>query len=151
MSNDDQLTHTISDWSELFMRQSFHQFKRFMDDSGLSPSQVNTLMRLHHHGVCGVSEVSAHLGVTNAASSQLIERLVQQGLIERTEDPTDRRVRQVMLTEKGRVLVQAGINARGHWMQALTCELSETEQASIKEALQLLIEAAKKLEERKSP
>jgi DNA-binding MarR family transcriptional regulator len=146
MFDDDPLAKTISDWSEVFMHHSFHEFKHFMDESGLSPSQVGTLMRLHHFGPCGISEVGIHLGVTNAASSQLVERLVQQGLIERPEDPVDRRARQLALTEKGQSLVQAGIDSRRSWMQALTCELTSAEQDAIIAALRLLTEAAKKLE-----
>lgn len=55
-------------------------FKRFMDESGLSAPQVNSLFQLYHHGSSGVTQNSTDLGVTNAASSQLIDRLVQQGI-----------------------------------------------------------------------
>ena len=86
MSDETQLNQTLQDWSEVYMRHSFREFKQFMDANGLSPSQVITLFRLYHSGPCGVSEIGSQLGVTNAASSQLIDRLVGLGLIERTED-----------------------------------------------------------------
>lgn len=83
------------------MHRSFRDFKRFMDDSGLSTSQVHALMRLYHTESCGVSDIGDHVGVTNAAASQLVDRLVQQGLLKRVEDSTDRRVKHITITSLG--------------------------------------------------
>ena len=128
------------------MQRSMSDFKRFMDDSGLSPSQVNTLMRLYHQSQCGVSEVAVSLGITNAAASQMVERLVQMDLLERTEDPFDRRVKQLSLTPNGRSLVKRGIDARRCWMEELTSNLTPEQQAHIAEALSMLTQAARELE-----
>jgi DNA-binding MarR family transcriptional regulator len=117
-----------------------------MDESGLSASQVSTLLRLYHCQVCGVSEIGEHLGVTNPAASQLIERLVQQGLLKRAEDPHDRRARQLSLTPQGRALIENGIEARRRWMERLTEALTPEEQETIAGALILLTQAARKLE-----
>jgi len=43
-----QLSDAVREWSEGFMRRSGHDFKRFMDDTGLSFTQINILMRLLH-------------------------------------------------------------------------------------------------------
>ena len=80
MPTTEQFTRAFHEWSEVFMRRSMRDFKRFMDDSGLSPSQINALMRLHYRGKCGVSDIGEHLGVTNAAASQMVDRMVQLGL-----------------------------------------------------------------------
>ncbi len=79
-------SEVMGEWAEVFMHRSFRDFKRFMDDAGLSPSQANALMRLYHGELCGVSDIGGHLGISNAAASQMVERLVQMGLLERTED-----------------------------------------------------------------
>ena len=146
MSTKEEFTQVLREWSEVFMHHSFRDFKRFMDESGLSVSQINTLMRLYHHGTCEVSDISDQLGITNAASSQLVERLVQQGLLNRTEDPRDRRVRQLEITPQGRVLIEQGIAARQRWMEELTHELSPEEQEEIANALILLSQAARRLD-----
>ena len=112
MSDETLFSKTLQDWSELFMRHSFSEFKKFMDNHGLSPSQVITLFRLYHQGPCGVSAISSHLGVINAASSQLIDRLVVMGLIERCEDSTDRRAKHLSITKKGQSVLEEGIAAR---------------------------------------
>ena len=136
-------TEVIREWSEVFMQRSMRDFKRFMDETDLSFSQVNILMRLLHSGNTGVSEIGEQLGVTNAAASQAVDRLVQLGLIERTEDPEDRRAKRLALTPKGRKLIEKGIEARSQWVEGLTDALTPEQQSMIISALTLLTEAAR--------
>lgn len=81
MNSSVQVTTVVREWAEVFMRRSGRDFKRFMDATGLSFSQLNILMRLFHRGHIGVSEVGERMGVTNAAASQAVERLVQMGFV----------------------------------------------------------------------
>ena len=146
MTISDQFNQVLREWTEVFMRRSMHDFKRFMDENGLSPSQVNALMQLHHCGDCGISDIGAHLGVTSAAASQMVDRMVQQGLFERSEDSQDRRIRHVALTTQGKQLIEGGIEARRHWLEQLTSTLTPEHQAAIIAALTLLTESARKLD-----
>ncbi len=109
-------------------------------------AQTSALFHLHHGNECGVSNIGEHLGVTNAAASQMIDRLVQNGLVERTEDPTDRRVKQLKLTEKGTALIQEGVELRHRWIEDLTNALTNEEQEAIIAALNTLTNTAKELE-----
>jgi DNA-binding MarR family transcriptional regulator len=145
MDDDYRFSQTLQEWSEVFMRHSFHEFKQFMDSNGLSPSQVITLLRLYNGGSCGVKAIGSQLGVSNAASSQLIDRLVLQGLIERSEDPTDRRAKHLTITTKGRTLLDQGIAARRQWMEKLTIQLTPEQQAIVIAALSVLTDSASKL------
>lgn len=142
MSNDTLFNQTLQDWSEVFMRHSFRAFKQFMDSNGLSPSQVITLFRLYHQGPCGVSAIGNQLGITNAASSQLIDRLVVMGYIERCEDLSDRRAKQLSLSSKGREILEEGIAARRRWMETLTIELTPEQKATVIAALSVLTTSA---------
>ena len=78
------------------MRRSFRDFKRYMDESNLSPTQVNALMYLYYHNMGGVSDLGDHMGISNAAASQMVDRLVQAGLFERTECLEDRRIKEML-------------------------------------------------------
>jgi len=62
--------------------------------------------------------------------------------IERTEDPTDRRVRQVRLTAKGRGLVARGVEARIAWVRDLATRVPPGELGGIIQALARLTDAA---------
>jgi len=147
MSPTKELAGVIREWSEVYMRRSGRDFKRFMDENRLSFSQVNVLMRLYHGENRGVSEIGEQMGVTSAAASQAIDRLVQQGLIERTEDPQDRRAKRLALTSKGRALVAQGIETRSQWIEGLTNALTPEQKNMIIAALTLLTAAARATEE----
>jgi DNA-binding MarR family transcriptional regulator len=138
------LTEVIREWSEVFMQRSMRDFKRFMDTTGLSFSQINILMRLFHSGDTSVSEVGEQLGVSNAAASQAVDRLVGLDLIQRTEDPEDRRSKQLALTQKGKATIEKGIEARSQWIEGVTNALNPEQQNMIISALTLLTEAAQK-------
>jgi len=140
-------TEVIREWSEVFMQRSMRDFRKFMEETGLSFSQINILMRLLHGGNTGVSEIGDQLGVTNAAASQAVDRLVQLGLIERTEDPDDRRAKRLVLTPKGRTLIEKGIEVRSQWVEGLTDALTPDQQSLIISALTLLTAAARTTKE----
>jgi DNA-binding MarR family transcriptional regulator len=146
MQTSKQLSEVVREWAEVFMHRSMGDFKRFMDEAELSFSQVNVLMRLAHEGKGGVSRIGEEMGVTNAAASQAIDRLVQMGLVERTEDPEDRRAKRLALTAKGRAVIEKGIKARSKWVEGLTETLTPEQQDSIISALTLLTDAARKIE-----
>lgn len=140
------LSAVLREWAELFMRRSMRDFIQFIKESGLTTTQLNTLMRLYYRGDCPISEISDHLGITNAATSQMVQRLVEQGLLDRTEDPTDRRVKQLTLTAEGRALIEQGIEARRRWLEDLTVALPAEEQANIVATLTTLTQAARRLD-----
>lgn len=136
----------LREWAAVFMRRSMRDFVQLSKSSGLSISQMSALFRLYHGGFCGVSDLGDHLGVTNAAASQMVERLVQQGLLARSEDPDDRRGKKISLTLKGRELVEESIEARRRWIEQLTNTLTVAEQEAIIAALNSLTAAARQLE-----
>lgn len=147
MSPSKELTEVIHVWSKVFMHRSGRDFRRIIEETGLSFSQISILMRLYHGGISSVSEIGGQLGVTNAAASQAVDRLVQLDLIERAEDPVDRRAKRLTLTPKGRTLIEAGIETRCKWIEDLTNALTPEQQNMIISALTLLTEAARKTQE----
>jgi DNA-binding MarR family transcriptional regulator len=142
MPSSREFENAVRAWASVFMRRSVHEFMVAMKDSGLSTSQLNTLMRLHYRGSCPVSGISDELGLTAAAASQIVDRLAGMGLIERSEDPTDRRVRQVRLTTRGRSLVARGVEARIAWVRDLAARIPARELGGIIHALERLTQAA---------
>lgn len=147
MDSSKQITSVVREWAEVFMHRSGRDFKRFMDATGLSFSHVNILMRLYHRGQFGVSEIGENMGFTNAAASQAVDRLVQLGYIERTEDPIDRRAKRLELRDKGRNLIDEGIKVRGKWIEGITKSLTPDQQEMIISSLTLLTEAARQNDE----
>jgi len=146
-----QFTDVLREWTEVFMRHSMGGFRDFTRQTGLSMSQLGALFRISHCGTCDVSDISEHLGVTNAATSQMVDRLVQQGLLDRSEDPDDRRVKILVLTPEGQDIVLAAVEARRTWIQGLTEALTPEQQETIASALTILNKAARELEQSSMP
>jgi DNA-binding MarR family transcriptional regulator len=137
----------LYEWSEVFHKRSMHSFILFCKKAGVSVHQLGSLMRLYHSGPCAVSDIAAHLEVTSAAASQMLDRLFQQGWIKRQEDPADRRSKQIELTEKGEQLVRDSIQAQRGWMAELAQALAPEKQAELTAALDLLTRAAGRIGE----
>ena len=146
MTKSSQFTQAIRSWMDVFMHRSMRGWGLFAKSTGLSMPQFSLLMQMHYKGACGMSEVSERFEITPAAASQLVDKLVQGGFLKREEDPKDRRAKLLNLTEKGRQLIQQGIEERYHWVEELAGRLSAEERAKISEALDIMTEAARKLE-----
>jgi len=146
MSAGDPFISVFHEWLDVFMHRSMRRFIRYARESGLSMTMIGALFHLHRQESSGVTDLGEHLGVTSAAASQMLERLVQQGLIQRTEDPDDRRVKQIVLTKKGCQVLEDGMRARQGWLTDLADELSENEKEQITSALSLMITKTKQLE-----
>jgi DNA-binding MarR family transcriptional regulator len=145
MQQADPFVATLQEWIEVFMQRSMRDFLGYVRESGLSMSQLGALFQIHHRESSGVTNLGDKLGVTSSAASQLLERLVQQELILRSEDPSDRRVKQLILTDKGRQVLQESIRARQSWLSDLAETLSDCEKEAIIAALNILIDKANHL------
>jgi DNA-binding MarR family transcriptional regulator len=142
----DPFVAKLHQWIEVSMKHSMRNFIHYARKSGLSMSQLGALFHLNHMGSSGVTDLGDHLGVTSAAASQMLERLLQQGLILRTEDPNDRRVKQIVLTERGCQILEEGIRARQGWLNDLGKAFSDSEKDQIAAALNILIDKASRFD-----
>lgn len=92
-----------------FLANIIQSFMNSMKQHGLSTPQIHALLYIFHSGECQVSDIGALADVSNAAASQLVERLVQQDLVDRREDPENRRNKLVTLSKKGKDLIHNGV------------------------------------------
>jgi len=140
------LKAALQQWGAVFMRGSMRRLLAYSKDSGLSMAQLVALLHIQRKGVTAVSEIGDDLGVTPAAASQMLERLVVQGLVARSEDPRDRRAKQIVLTPEGQRRFQESLRVRQGWLDNLADRLSPMERGQVTAALQILIERANQLE-----
>ena len=145
MKSTDPFTAALQEWVEITMRRSMHNTVRFAKESGLSMSQMGALFHLHRKGSCAVSDLGDHLDITNAAASQMLDRLVEQGLILRTEDPNDRRLKHIVLTERGKQLIHDSLHARQAWTDELAASLTAEEKKTLTDALHILVDKVKQV------
>ena len=119
--------------------------------SGLSAPQAGTLLYLQRCGSSMVTRIGDHLGVTNAAVSQMLERLVQQGYVARLEDPEDRRARRISLTPKGEAAVRDGIEAGRAWLDDVVAGVDPAQREGTMRVLVSLCEIAARVQKLPRP
>lgn len=84
------------------------QLKHFAGQGITSVADYDTIVLLRRSGPAGlqISEISESLRMTRGAVSNRIDRLEEDGLIDRTSNPRDRRSHFVSLTPKGADLAE---------------------------------------------
>jgi DNA-binding MarR family transcriptional regulator len=110
--------------------------------SHLTLSQLKILLLLFRHGTLTGGELARLLGVGLATSSGMIDRLVVQDLVNRTEDVHDRRVRRIGLTRTGSKLIADIVDAGQERMRTLLSRLSAEELEIVARASGYLVRAA---------
>jgi DNA-binding MarR family transcriptional regulator len=72
----------------------------------LTRAQLRILARLQQDGPAAVGQLAGQLGVTLPSITATVDRLVQQDLVAREDDPNDRRRVINRLTPKGAALIE---------------------------------------------
>jgi DNA-binding MarR family transcriptional regulator len=108
----------------------------------LSISQVRLLHILHAAGGQSVGDLAARLGISAATASRACDGLFRAGLVERREDPDDRRVRRLHMTPTGVAYVEHFAAAKLDAVHELLTTLDTDQQQRLFDALGPLVEKA---------
>jgi len=82
-----------------------------------------------------LGELSQRMMVSNGNVTGLVERLVQEGLIERQVTENDRRAARVRMTHRGRAVFSKMAEAHAEWISELLGGIGESEQEELWEQL----------------
>jgi DNA-binding MarR family transcriptional regulator len=137
--SEETFINAFGEGMEALMQKTMRRFLRHARESGLSMSHIGAIFHTHRFGSCGVTEIGEHLGMSSAAASQMLERLVQQDLVKRTEDPDDRRVKRIELTDKSKHILEEGLRVRQTWLKDLARSLDENERETVEAAMRILV------------
>jgi len=123
----EELLTTIKKWVDLTFQKSIGGMLKFTKENNLTMSQIAVLMRLYRKDNCKVSDIGENMGISNAAASQLLDRMVQLGFIERSVDSNDRRIKNLNLTQKGLKMLNESFRASKEWFEELISKLNDNE------------------------
>jgi DNA-binding MarR family transcriptional regulator len=129
---------------EYFLEQVIQDFMHFMHETGHTRPMLHALFHIYHAGECPISEIGALSASSPAAASQLVDRLVQQGLVQRSEDPQDRRIKKLRLTDKSLELIHQGITSNRYLMDLIAALTAEQRQ-TVHTAFGYLAESSRKI------
>jgi DNA-binding MarR family transcriptional regulator len=104
--------------------------------------QVKSLFFITNHGSTNFKKLATALEVTPSNLTGVIERLVEQGLVSRKENPDDRRMLLLKATEKGESLVAELRERRLSYLNKALADLSSEELSLITRGLSLLAKVA---------
>jgi len=82
--------------------------------SEVSPTQAYVLRFLNRHEDANIGTIATGLRISYPAATKTVDRLTKKGLADRQSDPHDRRTTRVLLTERGRSLIQSFAHEQVH-------------------------------------
>lgn len=106
----------------------------------LGPRHLPVLSYLMLDGPMSVGELSDRLGLAAPTTSLMIRDLDRAGLVQRTEDPGDRRRRLVRIAPDHDEMVRAWLDRRAQPIRSALERMSPTERRALSRGLQLLAE-----------
>src|SRR5262249_59901715 len=108
----------------------------------LTMPQMKVLFLLYSDGVARMSQLASCLGVTLSTVTGIVDRLVEQGMVQRQEHPQDRRLVVCRLTSRGSETVERLHQAGRGRMAALLDGLSVDDLRTVVAGLAVLAAAA---------
>jgi DNA-binding MarR family transcriptional regulator len=106
--------------------------------SGHTPSQMSALSSVHRHGPLTLGALAECERVAPPSITRIAAKLEADGLIERSADPSDRRVHLVTATKAGRALIAESRRRKTTWLTGRVQQLGLDEQVRLIDALDAL-------------
>jgi DNA-binding MarR family transcriptional regulator len=117
---------------------------RVIEECGLSMTQCKALLELGGIGEGTeprqVGELAETFGVSVPSMSRAVDALVGEDLATRVEDPDDRRVRRVAITEQGKQLVDTLLVVRQAGLESFAESLSAAQRRKLDAAIESLMD-----------
>ena len=104
----------------------------------LSPTQGAALATIDCHGPLTPSELATRERIQRPTATRVIARLEEMGLVDRTQDPIDRRSFVVALTPAGRALLARVRTRKNAYLARRLRDLDADERATLDRAAAIL-------------
>ena len=120
---------------------ALHLLRRLAQDdraTGVSAPRLSALSVLVFGGPRSIGELAGLEGVTPPTMTRLVAAMVADGLLERLDDPEDRRVVRVQASATGRTLLLAGQDRRVATLAAMIKPLTPKERRRLDAAASVL-------------
>jgi MarR family transcriptional regulator, 2-MHQ and catechol-resistance regulon repressor len=112
--------------------------ERHIHSLGIGFSDFAVLEVVLHKGPTPVNEIGSLVRLTSGSITAAVDRLEKKGLVERRNDPEDRRARVVHLTEEGRKLISCAFADHEEAMERATSALTPEERGQAADLLKKL-------------
>jgi MarR family transcriptional regulator, organic hydroperoxide resistance regulator len=117
----------------------------------LTIAQLKSLFFIADKGKTNFKKLADALGVTPPNVTGIVDRLVEHGLVSRTENPEDRRIMLLQITAKGRNLLHNLQQNRASHMATILGKLSDEDIAALLRGMKALTETARSFSKDNTP
>jgi len=114
-------------------------------EKGLGNSDFRVLSVLLHQGPLPVNTIGPKVDLNPGSVSVAVDRLYKKGLVSREESQSDRRVRTVSLTQRGRAMFVPLFKMHNSLLKRVFDELSPDEQRQLEQLLKKVGRRAEEL------
>jgi DNA-binding MarR family transcriptional regulator len=116
--------------------------ERELRKEGLTLPRFDVIAHLGAGEECFMQDTLCEkLFVTKGNISGLIDRMVEEGLVSREEDPENRRCNRIQLTDQGKKIFQKVVPEHEDYIDGVFSALTRQEQTELKELLRKLIKS----------
>jgi DNA-binding MarR family transcriptional regulator len=116
-------------------------------DDAVTPPQLRVLVMIASRGPLNLGAVARGLGVHPSNATRACDRLVAAGLLDRRDDPADRRNLYLQLTEQGQTLVDEVMDRRRHAIAAVLDRMPALQRTALVPVLVTFADAAGEMED----
>lgn len=102
-------------------------------------AQYRVLMLVKHRGAMSINDLHNQLNIAQSTASEMVERLVQQNLLLRDKDPSDKRITLFKLSKKAEKILERRKNLMQDCYRKVLEPLSPDEQIELVEAFETIL------------
>jgi DNA-binding MarR family transcriptional regulator len=135
----EKVADVLDGFGEVMSRLMVDQLQKHLSELDLTLPQIQVLRILHRGGAVPTGKLAICLRISAPATTQLTDRLIRKGLIERRASEDDRRAVLVALSDAGRCLIDRFRERRNAVFGEALSQLSEAEQVQVVSSLQKVI------------
>lgn len=119
--------------------------REILNQYAITPPQFVGLQWLYELGDMTIGELSGKMYLACSTTTDLIDRMEKNKLVERVKDPADRRVVRIHLLAEGERIIQEVILKRQAYLRDMFATFSEVETAAFEKSLLKLQHEMKKI------
>ncbi|MFB5662917.1 MarR family winged helix-turn-helix transcriptional regulator [Alteribacillus sp. HJP-4] len=112
--------------------------REILNQFPITPPQFVALQWLQEHGDMTIGELSNHMYLACSTTTDLIDRMEKNELVERVKDQKDRRVVRIHLLEKGERIIKEVIEKRQNYLQEILEDFSSQQVEALDNSIDLL-------------
>jgi MarR family transcriptional regulator, organic hydroperoxide resistance regulator len=134
-----EIEHLVREISVIIKRKG----RDILTNFPITPPQFTALLWLHEEGDMTIGELSQRMYLACSTTTDLVDRMEKNGVVERIRDDRDRRVVRIHMLDKGKAIIQDVLAARQAYLAEVLTRFSSDELKELEKYLSLLYQEMK--------